>query len=141
MFDKIKIISNYMNFYKYKTDCIFSLTPLFLLLFITRNNIYLIIGLIISNYIYWTNKNIYTWILDTLFSTIFCIKYVYYNIIKNEVFMTILLFITGLIFFSISFYFGNENKDQLLYHSLFRLCFLILFLNYTLKYDNEFICI
>ena len=130
-----------MNFYKYKTDCIFSLTPLFLLLFITRNNIYLIIGLIISNYIYWTTKNIYTWILDTLFSTVFCVKYVYYNIIKNEIFKTILLFITGLVFFCISFYLGNKNKDQLLYHSVFRLCFLILFLNYTLKYDNEFICI
>ena len=130
-----------MNFYKYKTDYIFSLTPLFLLLFITRNNVYLIIGLIISNYIYWTNKNIYTWILDTLFSIIFCVKYVYCNILESEVFITLLLFIIGLYFFYISFHLGNQNKDQLLYHSVFRICFLILFLNYTLKYDNTFLFI
>jgi len=49
--------------------------------------------------------------------------------------------VNGLYFFYISFHLGNQNKDQLLYHSVFRICFLILFLNYTLKYDNTFLFI
>ena len=111
---------NLIFYEKYPDDIILCYTPLILLLFLDKDNKVfstLIILVIISNLIYWNNKNSYTLFFDSTTAILFTLYLVNKKGIKN---CLIPLIFTG-IFFKFSWDLGLTPKSQLLPHLLFRL--------------------
>ncbi|MBI96553.1 hypothetical protein CL656_05355 [bacterium] len=120
--------------YNYRSDdIILSITPIILLLwFNIVNNInkILILLVIISSLIYWNNKNIYTFLFDTLAAILFIIYNLFELNKKYSLTHCIYLIIILLLFFTYSYINGQNGTKQLLYHLIFRfMCFVIFILS------------
>ena len=115
---------------KYKLDnFILSITPLLLLNFTkTPEQNALILCIILSNIIYWNNKNMFTWILDILFANILII-YILYNLIVKGLYNKAIIFIISILYFyKESIDNITNNKRQIYYHIAFRFFILMGFI-------------
>lgn len=112
------------------TDNILAFSIIILLFFINSNNYILLSSVIITNIIYWLNKNIFTFILDIITANIFIIIVITYNLKEKNYWQTLIFGFLAIIFFLISFYKSFiKNNNQLIFHLGFRFFILILFLN------------
>ena len=109
-------------------DFLLALNPFLMIPFLNENNQYYVIPVIIFNLLYWTRKNLITFLLDSIFA-IFFINMVFKKCyILGTYLFPIVLTILGLFFLYKSNQNILQNKRQLFQHTVFRLCFFIIFL-------------
>ena len=109
-------------------DFLLALNPFLMIPFLNENNQYYVIPVILFNLLYWTRKNLITFLLDSIFA-IFFINMVFKKCyILGTYLFPIVLTILGLFFLYKSNQNILQNKRQLFQHTVFRLCFFIIFL-------------
>jgi hypothetical protein len=109
-------------------DFLLALNPFLMIPFLNENNQYYVIPVIIFNLLYWTRKNLITFLLDSIFA-IFFINMVFKKCYIIGIYLfPIILTIVGLFFLYKSNQNILQNKRQLFQHTVFRLCFFIFFL-------------
>ena len=109
-------------------DFLLALNPFLMIPFLNENNQYYVIPVILFNLLYWTRKNLITFLLDSIFA-IFFINMVFKKCyIVGIYLLPIVLTILGLFFLYKSNQNILQNKRQLFQHTVFRLCFFIIFL-------------
>lgn len=119
---------SFFHYYPYD-DFYLSITPLLLLFGISKDNYTFIIPVIISSFIYWNYKNVYTFLIDILFANIL-LYYVLYNCYKKKINLYIIATLVLLIiyFWLNSFINGRTGERQFIEHIFFRMCYFILFI-------------
>ena len=109
-------------------DFLLALNPFLMIPFLNENNQYYVIPVILFNLLYWTRKNLITFLLDSIFA-IFFINMVFKKCYIIGIYLLpIVLTILGLFFLYKSNQNILQNKRQLFQHTVFRLCFFIIFL-------------
>lgn len=109
-------------------DFLLALNPFLMIPFLNENNQYYVIPVILFNLLYWTRKNLITFLLDSIFA-IFFINMVFKKCYTIGIYLfPIVLTILGLFFLYKSNQNILQNKRQLFQHMVFRLCFFIIFL-------------
>ena len=109
-------------------DFLLALNPFLMIPFLNENNQYYVIPVILFNLLYWTRKNLITFLLDSIFA-IFFINMVFKKCyIIGTYLLPVVLTILGLFFLYKSNQNILQNKRQLFQHTVFRLCFFIIFL-------------
>lgn len=127
----IKTKKNNTRLFKYNfrnDDFLLAFNPFLMIPFLNENNQYYVIPVILVNLLYWTRKNLITFLLDSIFAICF-INMVFKKCFTNEIYLLpIILTIIGLFFLYKSNQNILQNKRQFFYHIIFRLCFFIIFL-------------
>ena len=127
----IKTKKNNTRLFKYNfrnDDFLLAFNPFLMIPFLNENNQYYVIPVILVNLLYWTRKNLITFLLDSIFA-IFFINMVFKKCFTNEIYLLpFILTIIGLFFLYKSNQNILQNKRQFFYHIIFRLCFFIIFL-------------
>jgi membrane-associated HD superfamily phosphohydrolase len=109
-------------------DFLLALNPFLMIPFLNENNQYYVIPVILFNLLYWTRKNLITFLFDSIFA-IFFINMVFKKCYINEIYLLpFILTIMGLFFLYKSNQNILQNKRQIFHHIIFRLCFFIIFL-------------
>ena len=109
-------------------DFLLALNPFLMIPFLNENNQYYVIPVILFNLLYWTRKNLITFLLDSIFA-IFFINMVFKKCYILGIYLfPIVLTILGLFFLYTSNQNILQNKRQLIQHTVFRVCFFIIFL-------------
>ena len=89
-------------------DFLLALNPFLMIPFLNENNQYYVIPVILFNLLYWTRKNLITFLLDSTFA-IFFINMVFKKCYINEIYLLpVVLTIMGLFFL----YKSNQNILQ-----------------------------
>jgi len=119
----MKFFNNYPN-----DDLILKYSVLLLLPFINCENYIIILCVIFSNLIYWSNKNIYTFSIDSFFAILFIIYILYKCYIKKINYLIIFISLCVLLYyFDISSTKGRNGERQIYEHLIFRFIILMLF--------------
>lgn len=109
-------------------DFLLALNPFLMIPFLNENNQYYVIPVILFNLLYWTRKNLITFLLDSIFA-IFFINMVFKKCYILGIYsLPVVLTILGLFFLYKSNQNILQNKRQIFQHTIFRLCFFIIFL-------------
>jgi len=109
-------------------DFLLALNPFLMIPFLNENNQYYVIPVILFNLLYWTRKNLITFLLDSIFAIFFSNMVFKKCYIIGIYLLPIVLTILGLFFLYKSNQNILQNKRQLFQHTVFRLCFFIIFL-------------
>lgn len=109
-------------------DFLLALNPFLMIPFLNENNQYYVIPVILFNLLYWTRKNLITFLLDSIFAIFFINMVCKKCYIIGTYLFPIILTIVGLFFLYKSNQNILQNKRQLFQHTVFRLCFFIIFL-------------